>query len=180
VNATIETLAVLPKLAALKPKLMARNAVKNLDMSSGDPDTVRYDLGLHDDAVLTPWLFRKWSLDKVEDAYYALRAQFSGKGVLTVWRVITAPADWTPGGRHPGIYWSTKSHKSEAYWGEFKPGDLHWRMQATVTPQMVDWEGTIVANCAPVHGDDEGEIRLLGDVPVGVEHFEQLTFRAAT
>lgn len=135
---------------------------------------VRMDAGLapskHEDGEEDPEdmdeLVQDWCETAVQDAFGKIDWLFKG-GKITVWREITAPANWTPESGHPGIYWSWDEDAAEAHWGTHKDGEVKWLMMAEVTPAMIDWPATLCQNANPDY-EDEKEIRLLPNVPVKV------------
>jgi hypothetical protein len=103
-----------------------------------------------------------WAIDRVEEAYWNIEQKMKGD-TIRVYRVITAPPDWTPGDRHLGIYWSWDEHAAEAHWGEFGTGHVKWRLIADVTSRQIDWVSTLAANGSP-DLENEKEITLRENV----------------
>jgi hypothetical protein len=89
---------------------------------------------------------------------------------ITLWRCITAPEDWTPEGRHPGICWSYIEDAAEAHWGHGVNGHVEWMMQASVPVEGINWLDTLIMAGQPDY-EDEKEVRLIDDYPVTVEKY---------
>jgi hypothetical protein len=122
--------------------------------------------------VTTPE-FMEWFAGWVENNYsgaeYDITDQIKN-GHITLWRCITAPENWTPEGRHPGIYWSYIKEAAAAHWGSFEPGHVEWVMQATVPVEAIDWEATLRMAGQPDY-EEEKEVRLEEGFPVTVEKY---------
>lgn len=128
----------------------------------------------YDDVPMEGPEFEDWLLRYVDERYGEAWGNIAHHMVgdrLPVYRVITAPADWTPDpNRHPGVYWSWDKRAAQAHCGEFKPGHVQWMMEAIVSVDDVDWYETYCLNVGDL-GDDEKEIRLKQNVPVTIEKF---------
>jgi hypothetical protein len=113
--------------------------------------------------------FSGWVESNYEEAEYDILSRVQNHHI-TLWRYITAPKDWTPEGRHPGIYWSYIQEAAHPHWGGYGEGDVGWMMQATVPVSAIDWETTLVMSGQPDF-EEEKEIRLLEGAPVTVEKY---------
>jgi hypothetical protein len=117
--------------------------------------------------------FREWFAEWVEENYsgpeWEINNCFKG-GRITLWRCITAPEDWTPEGRHPGIYWSYIESAAEAHWGGYGKGSVGWVMQTTVPDSAIDWHMTLVMAGQPDY-EDEKEVRLKQDYPITIDKY---------
>jgi hypothetical protein len=114
----------------------------------------------------------KWSLDRVFWAFTNIDARFRGDEIM-VWREITAPADWKPDDRHPGVFWSWERNAAEAHWGSFSQGQVTWLMSGMVKFQHIDWVATLAANSAPDY-ENEKEIRIKEGAPVRSIQYERV------
>ena len=117
--------------------------------------------------------FKEWFARWVEDNYGEAEWDILNRvrdHKLTLWRCITAPRDWKPEGRHPGIYWSYLETAAEAHWGSFGGEDIKWTMQTTVPLEAINWEQTLIMNAQPDY-QDEKEIRLREDFPVAIDKY---------
>lgn len=117
---------------------------------------------------------KNWIEDRVWDVWGNLSHLFDAKSDAILYRVITAPEDWRPDSRHPGIYWSWDKNAAEAHWGEFANGHVTWRMTAAVNMRDVDWPTTFAMNADPSY-ESEREIRLKDNAPVRMINVEKLT-----
>ncbi len=107
---------------------------------------------------------RNWCIDRLYGALSNIRHRFQGNQI-TVYRCISAPEDWQPDGRHPGIYWSWDKNAADAHWGDGQ--GVNWLMTAVVTTDQIDWVPTAVQNALSSY-EDEREIRLKPDTPVHI------------
>jgi hypothetical protein len=117
--------------------------------------------------------FMEWFAGWIEENYSGPEYDITDRvqnGHITLWRCITAPADWTPEGRHPGIYWSYIQEAASAHWGSFGGDQVEWIMQATVPVGAIDWEATLRMAAQPDY-EDEKEVRLEEGFPVVVEKY---------
>jgi hypothetical protein len=112
-----------------------------------------------------------WCRDTLHNSYYKFQHLFKD-GVITLYRVITAPVDWKPDERHPGIYWSWDKHAAEAHWGDFRQGNVKWRMTTQVKSEDIDWDATLLMNANPSY-EEEREIRIL-EKPITLTNVERL------
>ncbi len=117
--------------------------------------------------------FINWIEEQVWDAWGNFAHLFDGDGNATLYRVITAPRDWTPGDRHPGIYWSWDEDAAEAHWGDFSDGQVKWRLTGVINMRDVDWTTTLSMNVQPDY-KDEKEIRIKDGAPVKLMKVEQI------
>lgn len=117
--------------------------------------------------------FKGWATDLIWDAWGNFSHLFDSQGNATLYRVITAPANWTPGDRHPGIYWSWDKDAADAHWGDFSDGQVKWRMTGIINMRDVDWESTISMNILPDY-KDEREIRIKEGSPVKLVKVERI------
>lgn len=110
------------------------------------------------DDIKTPdfkeWLYEYCS-DKIHELYYELQSRRENNE-LPVFRVITAPKDWTPKG-HAGDYWSWDKDAAAAHWGNYDSDHVEWMMETLLTYAEVDWVSTFVAN---ILHEDEREITI--------------------
>ena len=118
--------------------------------------------------------FRKWFASEIEseafDAYHKISRRMQG-GRLQVYRAITAPHDWAPGDRHPGLYWSWDVAAAEPHWGSYEKGHTKWIMEATVDSTDIDWVATLAMNSLTSYRDEK-EIRIKEGVPIHVtDHY---------
>lgn len=111
--------------------------------------------------------YRREIMDRTGDAEWHIEEAFrKGNGVLRVYRVITAPKDWTPDpNRHPGIWWSWDWRKADAHWGSFRGDNIKWMLEADVRANEINWAATLSANALM---PEEAEIQLKEDVPVKI------------
>lgn len=120
--------------------------------------------------------FKGWAQDRIWDAWGEFSHLFDGEGNATLYRVITAPENWDPTTRHPGIYWSWDKDAADAHWGDFSDGNFKWRMAGVINAKDVDWTSTLAMNVQPDY-KDEKEIRIKDGAPVklvGVEKLERI------
>jgi hypothetical protein len=115
--------------------------------------------------------FKEWFYDWVEsefgdEAEYGIAEQIHGE-VITLYRCITAPLDWTPDLQHPGIYWSWDEDAADAHWGSHGDGDVEWKMVGEVSVHDVQWEVTFAMNCNPDY-NHEKEVRIKDNAPVKI------------
>jgi hypothetical protein len=120
----------------------------------------------------THW-FKGWVEERLWDAWGNFAHLFDASGNATLYRVITAPADWKPDARHPGIYWSWDKNAADAHWGDFSEGNVKWRIAAEVNMSVVDWTTTLAMNIMPDY-EDEKEIRIRENSPVNIIGVEQI------
>jgi len=117
--------------------------------------------------------FLKWFKRQIEnsadDAYREISRHMDGN-TLQVYRVITAPRDWTPDSRHPGLYWSWDFKAAEAHWGSFEKSHIKWVMEATVSADEIDWVPTLAMNSLTTY-EDEKEIRIKSGVPIKITDY---------
>jgi hypothetical protein len=138
-------------------------------------DTVRTFIRI--DAGLDPYggkdpsdfqnLLRDWCEDKLHEVAFNLGRRVKD-GKIQAWREITAGENWTPVGRHPGIYWSWDKHAAEAHWGGHDHeghGPVTWVMEALIPTTSIDWPTTLSQNANPDY-EEEREIRILSSAPV--------------
>lgn len=134
-----------------------------------------YDVGgdsEEDNQKFQAW-YLQWAENRIEEKAYGLGDLIKG-GVIRIYRVITAPADWKPDpARHPGIYWSWDKGAAQAHWGEYREGMAEWMMVADVEARYVDWTFTVAHN-ADFDYEEEKEIRLLPNAPVKMIHVTKL------
>lgn len=110
---------------------------------------------------------KDWCEERLSDAIWKITPLFKGD-TLRVYRVITAPADWTPSAdRHPGIYWSWDESAAEAHWGNHDGNNVNWQMAADVKAADINWPVTLMMNASPSY-EDEKEIRLNEHTPVEI------------
>jgi hypothetical protein len=124
--------------------------------------------------------FLKWFHQHIEEqadeVYRIISNQIHG-GKIEVYRVITAPRDWTPSDRHPGIYWSWDFKAAEAHWGSFDSTHIKWVMEATLNSTDIDWIPTIAMNCLSQF-KDEKEIRVKPGTHIEItEYYEDFKGR---
>jgi hypothetical protein len=117
--------------------------------------------------------FDGWAEDRAWDIWGDFSHLFDAQGNATLYRVITAPPDWTPGNRHPGIYWSWDKDAAEAHWGNFNNGHVKFRLAAKINSSVVDWVITLGMNIQPDY-TDEKEIRIQENAPVEILKIERL------
>lgn len=117
--------------------------------------------------------FKGWVEDRAWNAWGNFSHLFDAEGNAILYRVITAPANWQPGERHPGIYWSWDVNAAQAHWGTFSTGDATWRMTAKINMRDIDWVATLVMNIDPSF-EDEKEIRINEAAPVELLKVERL------
>lgn len=120
--------------------------------------------------------FRQWFRatfeDRAWDAYNAIIDRMTN-GTLTVYREITAPANWQPDpNRHPGTYWSWDEQTAEAHWGSFANGEVKWIIVGQVVAKQIDWVATL-ANNAAFDYENEREIQLIPNGRVTVVNYYQ-------
>jgi hypothetical protein len=106
-----------------------------------------------------------WVHDRVYDVEYSIRSLFKGDHIQ-VYRVITAPEDWHPGDRHPGIYWSWDKDAAEAHWGNFDGNHVLWMLETILHKDDIDWPRTYLMN-VDLQSETEKEITVR--VGIGVE-----------
>lgn len=120
--------------------------------------------------------FREWLEDWVDDEVWDVWNNFShlfdAAGNATLYRVITAPSDWQPGERHPGVYWSWDADAAEAHWGNYD-GQVEWRITAIINKSVVDWVRTLAMNVMPQY-KEEREIRIFENAPINVVKVERV------
>lgn len=107
---------------------------------------------------------KDWAVDRVDNAAGEVSYNIEGDSIR-VWRVITAPRDWTPEGRHPGIFWSWDEDAAEAHWGQTGNFFVQWTLEAVVKTSDIDWPATLYQNAHPSF-EEEKEIRLKEGTPV--------------
>ena len=115
------------------------------------------------------WL-KEWVEDQVYDAWNNFMHLFDRGGNAILYRMITAPADWKPDDRHPGIYWSWEEDAAEAHWGDFRRGHVRWLLTAKVN---VDWTATLAMNVQPDYASEK-EIRLKDNAPLELLNVERV------
>lgn len=119
--------------------------------------------------VYQDWLWRHLD-ERLSEAYGAIVHRMVGD-LIPIYRVITAPENWTPDpNRHPGVCWSWDKAAAAAHCGTFEKGHVQWMMEAFCSRDDVDWYETYRLNIMAI-GDDEREIRLKANAPVKVEKF---------
>jgi hypothetical protein len=106
----------------------------------------------------------EWCVSRVDEAAGNIAYQFNGDEIH-IWRAITAPRDWTPEGRHPGVCWSWEEDAAEAHWAVTNPAFVNWVLEAIVHSNQIDWVTTLYQNAHPSF-DEEKEIRLIDRTPV--------------
>ncbi len=113
---------------------------------------------------------RDWCSSSVYNMAWTLGEKLQ-QGKLPIWRMITAPADWTPDpNRHPGIYWCWDREAAEAHWGN-DDNDVKWLLYAEADNQHINWPVTLSKNCMPDY-EDEKEIELK-NVPIKIISYER-------
>lgn len=151
---------------------------RNIDWSGGGAETVVLELahyGYEDeefdrnDPVFRD-AFRRWAYHRIDAAYGEIDDHIMGD-TIQVWREITAPRDWTPAGRHPGVYWSYEKDAAEAHHGSFSSGHVKWLIEAIVNVRDIDWVATLAANANPDVGIEK-EITLAGERPVHIVRYD--------
>lgn len=130
------------------------------DMDRSDTEKPGFDEWLHD-----------WVADKAYDVLYSIRQRLQGDK-LPVFRVITADANWTPDGRHPGIYWSWDKRAADAHWGDFSGAHLVWMIEGAITWDAIEWVNTLAKNVCQ-SSSEEKEIRLIDNAPVEILRYYQ-------
>ena len=151
----------------------AKRLIDNIDWGGGDRDTALHMMGydeegqeeLDTDSPEFQAQLMRWAEERVSDVYFDIDEHFQGD-VLRVYRMITAPSDWTPDpARHPGEYWSWNERAAEAHWGDFRHFHVKWLLTADVHSSQIDWPQTLAANGSPSLGDED-EITVRTDVPL--------------
>lgn len=144
----------------LRAYLRMDNGLSPHKSEDGQPDPQNMDA-----------LVYAWCENRVEEVYYDLEYLARG-GFIPAWRVITAPKDWTPEARHPGIYWSWEKDAASAHWGEGQDqaGNAYttWEMHADIPVTDIDWLITIIMNADPSY-EEEKEIRLKNNAAVKIK-----------
>lgn len=110
-----------------------------------------------------------WCYEQVGEAFENVTMNFHGDKIR-IWRMITAPLNWSPEGRHPGIYWSWDERAAEAHWGNVNDS-AHWLISGETTADQVNWVQTLFQN-AHSSFEDEKEIRLKPQANVKILKYE--------
>ncbi len=114
------------------------------------------------------WL-ADWVSEHAHDVLYSIRSRFQGNK-LPVYRVITADANWTPEGRHPGLYWSWDKRAADAHWGDFSGAHVVWMIEGLVTWDAIEWVNTLAKNVCQ-SSTEEKEIQLIDNGPVEIVNY---------
>jgi hypothetical protein len=121
-------------------------------------------------------LFKEWAVsfaqERVEDAASTLNAvDIDERGNVIVYRELTADKDWIENidARGLGEYWAWDKRAAEAHWGE--SGSIKYLITASVEPEAIDWERSILVNANP-SSDEEKEIYVYSGAAVNVLQIE--------
>lgn len=156
------------------------NLYHNIDWSGGDGEIVVNELahyGYEDEEFdrndpAFRNAFHRWAYHRIDDAYGDIDYHITGD-TIEVWREITAPRNWTPANRHPGVYWSYDKDAAEAHHGSFGSGHVKWLIEAIINVRDIDWVATLAANANPSLGSEK-EITLAGERPVHIVRYDRV------
>jgi hypothetical protein len=94
-------------------------------------------------------------------------------GRIIIYRAMKVNKSWiqklSKSNTKLGIYWAFKKNSAEPHWGYHKGTTEDVLIQASVTKDQVDWEGTYYANLSPSTGEEEKEIRLKENQKIQIE-----------
>ena len=160
----------------------AESLIDRIDWSGGGGETVIQMLGYDSDDeeagfTDTPQFqaaLLAWAKERVLDAFEEIDYHFRGADVFRVYRMITAPPDWTPDTtRHLGEYWAWKADAADAHWGNFSSGHVKWLLTADVETSQVDWVQTLATNGDP-STEEEAEITVRPDAPIKLLSYKRV------
>jgi len=146
------------------------NAMFNLELY-GDPYIDDEQRRPDHDELYKEWVV-SFAQERVEHAASILDAvDIDKQGNVMVYRELTADSDWIENidARGLGEYWAWDKHAAEAHWGE--PGSIKYLITASVAPDTIDWERSLLANAHPV-GEDEKEVYIYSGSAVNVIQIE--------
>lgn len=123
---------------------------------------------LPSDEEFDAWVY-DWVGDKAYECYYQI-VHFFRDDNIRGYRMITAPADWKPDQRHPGLYWSWDKRAADAHWGSFKEGHVKWMLEADIPWSAIDWTTTLAQNVGP-SSEEEKELRVIDGFPIRLDEF---------